>query len=113
MFRSTFILILFTFISICRAQNEESKILTIPQGSVRGYKSSNSEVFEFYGIPYATIPKGVDKFKVCGPVFYYYLLFFTIQYNPDLAYNVFLSYSVGEIRRYLYWLYIGNLTKFN
>lgn len=59
-----YILIYTAFISICVAQNEVSKLVTIVQGPVRGYKASGSDVYEFFGIPYATAPNGTNKFKV-------------------------------------------------
>lgn len=60
----TYILVSIAFISICVAQNDVSKVVTIVQGPVRGYKANGSDVFEFFGIPYATAPIGTDKFKV-------------------------------------------------
>ncbi|XP_013196054.2 venom carboxylesterase-6 [Amyelois transitella] len=46
------------------AQNgtEESLEVKITQGTVRGYKKIGSDVFVFYGIPYATAPTGRQKF---------------------------------------------------
>ncbi|XP_053606827.1 venom carboxylesterase-6-like [Plodia interpunctella] len=43
-------------------QNEESLVVNIKQGPVRGYKQPDSNVFAFYGIPYATAPTGRQKF---------------------------------------------------
>lgn len=34
------------------------------QGPVRGFLVDDDEVFSFYGIPYATAPRGADRFKV-------------------------------------------------
>ncbi|KAI8421958.1 hypothetical protein MSG28_009865 [Choristoneura fumiferana] len=52
------------------AQSEarESRTVQTAQGPVRGYKTD--EIFEFYGIPYATAPTGKDRFKapLPGPV---------------------------------------------
>ncbi|CAK1541786.1 unnamed protein product [Leptosia nina] len=43
-----------------------SRIIKIDQGQVRGYKLPKFDVFGFFGIPYATVPKGVHRFK--GPL---------------------------------------------
>ncbi|KAL0810967.1 hypothetical protein ABMA28_010261 [Loxostege sticticalis] len=40
-----------------------SKLVNLTQGPVLGYKANDAELFEFYGIPYATGPTGRDKFK--------------------------------------------------
>lgn len=51
-------------LSFATAQTSESRDVTIDQGPVRGYKAPGSNVFDFYGIPYATAPTGTNKFKV-------------------------------------------------
>lgn len=43
---------------------EDALVVKLPQGSVKGYKEVGQNYFAFYGIPYATAPKGSDKFKV-------------------------------------------------
>lgn len=40
----------------------DSRTIHTAQGPVRGYK--NDEIFEFYGIPYATAPTGPNRYKV-------------------------------------------------
>ncbi|OWR42936.1 carboxyl/choline esterase CCE001g [Danaus plexippus plexippus] len=45
---------------------QESRIVNIHQGPVRGYKSQDGNYFVFFGIPFATAPKGVHRFKETG-----------------------------------------------
>lgn len=52
---------------------KESLIINIPQGPIRGYKGPEGHYFAFYGIPYATTPKGPHKFRVS--YYFYYNLF--------------------------------------
>ncbi|XP_028177096.1 esterase FE4-like [Ostrinia furnacalis] len=44
-------------------EETESKVVTITQGQIRGYKAANYDVFEFLNVPYALAPTGTDKFK--------------------------------------------------
>ncbi|XP_047032300.1 cholinesterase 1-like [Helicoverpa zea] len=46
--------------------DEEWLEVATAQGPVRGQKHPNGELYVFYNIPYATAPKGEDKFK--GPL---------------------------------------------
>ncbi|XP_061382512.1 esterase FE4-like [Danaus plexippus] len=46
---------------------QESRIVNIHQGPVRGYKSQDGNYFGFFGIPFATAPKGVHRFKAPLP----------------------------------------------
>lgn len=39
-------------------------VATIAQGTVMGFKASDGEYFQFYGIPYADSPAGEHRFKV-------------------------------------------------
>ncbi|KAL0832037.1 hypothetical protein ABMA28_001534 [Loxostege sticticalis] len=51
---------------IVGSQGEEpsqEKVVQTSQGPIRGYKSPDYNVFQFWNIPYATAPTGVDKFK--------------------------------------------------
>ncbi|KAL0860558.1 hypothetical protein ABMA27_009929 [Loxostege sticticalis] len=61
---------MFTVLLACAlvfgVQSHSSKLVNLSQGPVLGYKAHDAEVFEFYGIPYATTPTGKDKFK--GPL---------------------------------------------
>ncbi|XP_045456296.1 cholinesterase 1-like [Melitaea cinxia] len=41
----------------------ESRTVHLNQGIVRGYKDLREDIFAFYGIPYATAPKGPDRYK--------------------------------------------------
>lgn len=43
---------------------EEWREVKIAQGTLRGRKHPETDVFVFYGVPYATTPVGVNKFKV-------------------------------------------------
>ncbi|CAG9782835.1 unnamed protein product [Diatraea saccharalis] len=46
---------------------ENSKIVVIKQGPVRGYRVSGTNVFAYHNIPYATAPTGPNKFKAPLP----------------------------------------------
>lgn len=61
--------ILIKFVSLCSCSMSYIDITT-DQGVVRGYNSSNEYIYEFYGIPFATAPKGLFKFQV-GIYIYY------------------------------------------
>lgn len=59
------IVILLAYISLAVAQNvEDSKLVTIAQGPVRGYRNAEHDIYEFLGIPYATAPNGTRRFTV-------------------------------------------------
>ncbi|XP_047034009.1 esterase E4-like [Helicoverpa zea] len=47
---------------------EDYKVVRLDVGSVRGEKYWAGDFYEFYGVPYATAPKGRDKFKAPLPV---------------------------------------------
>lgn len=59
-----FVTILLCLAAFTLGEKTESKIVQIDQGPVRGYKSSEANIFEFTGIPYATAPTGTDRYKV-------------------------------------------------
>ncbi|XP_052744156.1 esterase E4-like [Bicyclus anynana] len=44
-----------------------SRVVVLADGAVRGTKYWNGDYFEFYGIPYATVPKGRDRFQAPLP----------------------------------------------
>lgn len=46
------------------ADAQESKLVHIAQGPVRGYKDPDTGVYFFQSIPYASVPTGSDRFKV-------------------------------------------------
>ncbi|CAH2229604.1 jg27435 [Pararge aegeria aegeria] len=48
-------------------ENEDSRLVNIDQGPVRGYKEAEYGIYSFYGIPYANVPKGMDRFKAPLP----------------------------------------------
>ncbi|CAG9782828.1 unnamed protein product [Diatraea saccharalis] len=45
----------------------ETRIVEISQGPVRGYKDPEYGIFTFFGIPYATAPTGLDRYKAPLP----------------------------------------------
>uniref|UniRef100_A0A2A4J0U9 Carboxylesterase type B domain-containing protein n=1 Tax=Heliothis virescens TaxID=7102 RepID=A0A2A4J0U9_HELVI len=47
---------------------EEHRVIHLDVGSLRGEKYWAADFYEFYGVPYATAPKGRDKFKAPLPV---------------------------------------------
>ncbi|XP_011568575.3 cholinesterase 1 [Plutella xylostella] len=55
-------------VQVCFSSSVEqnSKVVQIHSGLVKGYKNSEWDIFAFYGIPYATAPSGREKFK--GPL---------------------------------------------
>ncbi|XP_023955056.2 esterase FE4 [Bicyclus anynana] len=48
-------------IALCSGQ--ESRLVEIAQGPVKGYKDTEYDIYTFYDIPYATAPTGLDRFK--------------------------------------------------
>ncbi|GBP71500.1 Esterase FE4 [Eumeta japonica] len=46
---------------------DEEIYVSIGQGVVKGYRHTSRNLYEFHGIPYATAPNGVDKFKAPLP----------------------------------------------
>ncbi|CAG9782832.1 unnamed protein product [Diatraea saccharalis] len=48
-------------------QQRETRIVQISQGPVRGYKDPEYGVYTFFGIPYATAPTGLDRYKAPLP----------------------------------------------
>ncbi|KAG6453287.1 hypothetical protein O3G_MSEX008067 [Manduca sexta] len=61
-----FLLCFVTFICV-EGENNKSKLVKTSQGSVRGYKEPDTNVFVFYGIPYGTAPTGIFKFQAPLP----------------------------------------------
>lgn len=55
------ILLCFTIVS---CEKDNSRLVTLVQGPVKGYREPDYGIYGFYGIPYATVPKGDDRFKV-------------------------------------------------
>lgn len=45
-------------------EDVSEKIVQLDIGGLRGEKYWQGDFYEFYGVPYATAPKGRDKFKV-------------------------------------------------
>nr|AIY69029.1 carboxyl/choline esterase [Chilo suppressalis] len=48
-------------------EEQESRIVQISQGPVRGYKDHEENLYTFFGIPYATAPTGQDRYKAPLP----------------------------------------------
>ncbi|CAH2229606.1 jg27436 [Pararge aegeria aegeria] len=56
------------FYTVTRALcNDQSRLVQLTQGPVRGYKDPDLGIYSFYGIPYATAPTGKDRFKAPLP----------------------------------------------
>lgn len=52
-------------INVFGAKNEDYMVVSLEGlGKVEGLKYWDGEFHEFYGIPYASVPKGRDRFKV-------------------------------------------------
>ncbi|XP_045533324.1 esterase E4-like [Pieris brassicae] len=56
------------FLFIFSVSAEDSKTVELDSGWVVGKKYWNGDYYEFYGIPYATVPTGRDRFKAPLPV---------------------------------------------
>ncbi|XP_049878154.1 esterase FE4-like [Pectinophora gossypiella] len=61
------ILIFCLFISNVFCQDKEYRTVVVEQGPVEGEKYWGGDFFQFYGIPYATVPKGKDRYKAPLP----------------------------------------------
>ncbi|XP_072935724.1 juvenile hormone esterase-like [Epargyreus clarus] len=53
--------------SVLCDDERESRVVTIKQGSVRGYKHPDGDFFVFHSIPYATAPTGSQRFQAPLP----------------------------------------------
>lgn len=56
--------VLVIVVVVVAGNDEISRLVNTDQGPVRGYKAPDADLFTFYGIPYATAPVGVHKYKV-------------------------------------------------
>lgn len=67
--------------------------IAIDQGIVRGYDHDNDQVFSFFGIPYATVPTGVNKFRVRVLRFMGFIIIIIISalWSPLLSISLLLS----------------------
>ncbi|CAB3249421.1 unnamed protein product [Arctia plantaginis] len=52
----------------CNKPTTEKRVVTLDVGEVIGEKYWNGDFFEFYGVPYAKVPKGRDRFKAPLPL---------------------------------------------
>ncbi|VVC88037.1 unnamed protein product [Leptidea sinapis] len=62
-----FNVILFMTIVSTYVQGDAERIVKLRQGRVRGHLDPNGGLYSFYGIPYATAPTGIHKFKAPLP----------------------------------------------
>ncbi|XP_047537145.1 juvenile hormone esterase-like [Vanessa atalanta] len=60
--------VIFFLVNSVLAQEEDFKTVALEDGIVRGEKYWDGEFYQFFGIPYATIPKGRDRFQAPLPV---------------------------------------------
>lgn len=58
-----YLLLVVFFVKVFAGEEEENRIVVLNEGAVSGKKYWNGDYYEFYGVPYATVPKGKDKFK--------------------------------------------------
>ncbi|XP_013201054.1 esterase FE4-like [Amyelois transitella] len=54
-------------LTVLAANYSDFREVTIESGRVRGYKDYKYDIYAFYGIPYATTPIGIHKFKAPLP----------------------------------------------
>ncbi|XP_023955052.2 esterase E4-like [Bicyclus anynana] len=55
------------FCAVTLCESDESRLVQLEQGLVRGYKDPELGIYSFYGIPYAKAPTGTDRFKAPLP----------------------------------------------
>lgn len=58
-------LILFSAVVSTFGDESEWREVKTLQGTVRGRRDPEGGLYGFYSIPYATAPRGIDRFKVC------------------------------------------------
>lgn len=58
------IFVILVSIVATNAQVQDSRVVLIEQGPVRGYREPERNLYAFYSIPYATAPTGRDRYKV-------------------------------------------------
>lgn len=59
------LVILIFLVTIGHVISEETyKIVSLDEGDVKGTKYWNGDYYEFYGVKYASVPKGRDRYKV-------------------------------------------------
>nr|QOL02378.1 venom carboxylesterase-6-like protein [Rondotia menciana] len=61
-------LLFIVLVHVIAEEDEDYKIVELDYGTVSGKKYWNGEYYEFFGVPYATVPKGKDRFKPALPV---------------------------------------------
>ncbi|KOB70767.1 Carboxylesterase [Operophtera brumata] len=49
------------------SQEVQSRLVSVEQGPIRGYRDSSGDIFEFINVPYATAPTGRHRFKAPLP----------------------------------------------
>ncbi|KAL4705245.1 hypothetical protein ACJJTC_010264 [Scirpophaga incertulas] len=65
LFKCRIILLVVFFGATFCSEEQTERLVRTPQGPVKGYKEDG--IFVFYGIPYATVPKGKYKFSAPYP----------------------------------------------
>lgn len=68
---------LYVLLNIVLGDDKITKVVELDYGIVSGEKYWDGDFYTFYGIPYASIPTGRDRFKVQYNLIYY---FFTIKF---------------------------------
>ncbi|KAL4705267.1 hypothetical protein ACJJTC_010286 [Scirpophaga incertulas] len=61
------VILLLSCKALAQNDDQDSRDVYIEQGPIRGYKDPNTNVFTFYGIPYASVPTGKHKYKAPLP----------------------------------------------
>lgn len=57
-------IIFIIFVNVFAEERPPRVVMLVGLGAVSGEKYWNGDLYEFYGVPYATVPKGRDRFKV-------------------------------------------------
>ncbi|XP_075990826.1 para-nitrobenzyl esterase-like [Anticarsia gemmatalis] len=65
--KSKALLLLFVVKAVISQSTDDTWLLNIPQGPIRGHKDPGGGLYAFYNIPYATAPTGTDRFKAPLP----------------------------------------------
>lgn len=60
---NVFLISLVSLGNVC-SEAPKPRLVNIEQGPIRGYKAPGEDHYVFYGIPYATAPRGTQRFQV-------------------------------------------------
>lgn len=77
-------IVLFVLVNSIYCDEEEVKTVVLEEGIVKGEKYWDGDFYRFYGIPYASVPTGRDKFQV------YFTFLSFILYCPTVGQIFFL-----------------------